>query len=98
MQEDLGHAARRLHAERVAIARHVLDGHPAFFAADAHLERASFIGQLGQPGGGLVAAGARANFCGGEVADAAQQIVHLVAIARFALAEPLQLELEGVDR
>jgi len=94
LEENVGNAARRLHAERIAVASDVFDRDPAIFSGDANADRTPFGRQLLEPHLGVGARAACRDFGAAQVAQAAQQIVQLVASAGLAIRQRLQLELQ----
>ena len=91
LEERLGQAAGRHHAERVAVAAGILGGDQPLLAGDPGSERAP----LGEQDRGL----ALVVLAGAQVAAAAEDVVQLVGVARVAAKLPLDLgERVGVDQ
>src|SRR5919201_1612637 len=97
-QEDLGHAARGLDAQSVPVACDIFDGDPASLARDAHLDCPALLLELGEPWPDIQHRRARRDLVRRQIAEAPQQVVELVDRPRAPLAEPLQLELELLER
>ena len=89
-QPCLGHARRRAGADRVAVARHVLDRDPALLAADPHAARCGAMppARCKRRGGVEAVRRARRDLVGPQVADAAKQIGHAVDGSRPARLRP----------
>ena len=100
-QERLRYADRRRHADAVAVSRDILDGDPAVVAGDPHPDRAPSARQLGEPGIGrrAVLEDARGDLVVRQVAQAPQQVVHLVDGGRLPIVgQRLQRQLQVGQR
>ncbi len=97
-QPRLRHARRRAGADRVAVARHVLDPHPARLAADAQLHDAPVLCQGSERLRRIGQVAAGHDLVGPQVPHPPQQVVDPVEGPHPATAnQALQLELEVGD-
>ena len=96
--EHARQADRERDAERVAERGGVLDRRQTRLAGHAEADRSSLGEDLFDPRRGIVLC-AHGDLGLGEVADAHQEVVHVVGVPRAApLGEPLQLHLQLVER
>ena len=90
-EEDSGEARRQRHADGVAIARGVFHGNEARLAGNAHADGAARGGEFGNRAAG----GARLDLFEREIAEAEEEIVQSIGVARLVIGvEGLQLLLD----
>ena len=94
--ERVGRAGRDGHAEPVAQPADVLDRRPALLAGHPHLDHAAYVGEGGEPLGGVGALDRALRDLGGrERTEQPQQVGHALGVAGPAVGgEPLELGLD----
>ena len=98
-QQHVGQPLRQRHAERVAVACGVLDGHEARFTGDAQPHRTSRAHQLLAGIGGHVVGDAVAQLGGRQIADTQQEVVDAIERAGTVVGwQALQLRFERRQR